>query len=152
VHPREVQADRSLDRVSAGPLHDVDRRGDRSSVAMNHHLSRGLSPSVENYISLWNSGRPARVTGRRGSPLPRRAAASAASGIRRVEAPKPGREDVPRVAPAEAPPTTKSQHDTTSVTTVPSLAIGPRSVDSHGAVMPTSHRWRRRSQLYSWHT
>jgi hypothetical protein len=30
VHPREVQADRSLDRVSAGPLHDVDRRGDRS--------------------------------------------------------------------------------------------------------------------------
>jgi hypothetical protein len=30
VHSREVQADRSLDQVSAGPLHDVDRRGDRS--------------------------------------------------------------------------------------------------------------------------
>jgi hypothetical protein len=30
VHPREVQEDHSLDRVSAGPLHDVDRRGDRS--------------------------------------------------------------------------------------------------------------------------
>jgi hypothetical protein len=42
------------------------------------------------------------VTGRRGSPLPRRAAASAASGTRRAEAPKLGREDVSRVAPAEA--------------------------------------------------
>jgi hypothetical protein len=30
VHPREVQADRLLNRVSAGPLRDVDRRGDRS--------------------------------------------------------------------------------------------------------------------------
>jgi hypothetical protein len=30
VDPREVQADRSLDRVSAGLLHDVDRRRDRS--------------------------------------------------------------------------------------------------------------------------
>jgi hypothetical protein len=29
------------------------------------------------------------------------------------------------------------------------LAIGPRSVDSHDATRPTSHRWRRRSQLYS---
>jgi hypothetical protein len=28
LHPQEVQADRSVDRVSAGPLHDVDRRGD----------------------------------------------------------------------------------------------------------------------------
>jgi hypothetical protein len=45
------------------------------------------------------------VTGRRGSPLPRRAAASMASRARRVEAPRPGREDVPRVAPAEAPTT-----------------------------------------------
>jgi hypothetical protein len=30
VYPREVQADRSLDRVSTEPLYDVDRRGDRS--------------------------------------------------------------------------------------------------------------------------
>jgi hypothetical protein len=30
VASREVQADRSIDRVSVGPLHDVDRRGDRS--------------------------------------------------------------------------------------------------------------------------
>jgi hypothetical protein len=30
LHPREVQADRSVDRVSAIPLCDVDQRGDRS--------------------------------------------------------------------------------------------------------------------------
>jgi hypothetical protein len=32
---------------------------------------RRLSPSAGSYISLGNSGRPVRVTGRRGSPLPR---------------------------------------------------------------------------------
>jgi hypothetical protein len=37
----------------------------------------GLSPSAGSYISLRNNGRSARVTGRRGSPLSRRAAASA---------------------------------------------------------------------------
>jgi hypothetical protein len=92
------------------------------------------------------------VTGRRGSPLPRRAAAS---GTSRAEAPKPGRKDVRRVAPAEAPPAappaTRSRHETTSATTVARLAIGPRSVDSHDAARLTSHRRRRRSQLYSWH-
>jgi hypothetical protein len=41
-------------------------------MAMKHNLSRDLSPSTGSYISLGNSGRPARVTGRRGSPLPRR--------------------------------------------------------------------------------
>jgi hypothetical protein len=56
---------------------------------------------VGSYISLGNSGRPARVTGRRGSPLPRRAAASAASRARHAEAPIPGREGVPRVAAAD---------------------------------------------------
>jgi hypothetical protein len=63
--------------------------------------------------------------------------------------------DVTRVALAEAPttapPVTRSQHETTPATTVVSLAIGPRSVDSHDAARPTSHRWRR-SQLCSWHT
>jgi hypothetical protein len=102
LHLREVQADRSLDRVSAGPLHDVNRRGDRSLRAMNHNLSRGLSPSVGSYISLRNRERPVRVTGRRGSPLPRQAAASVASWARRAEAHRPGREDVPRIAFAEA--------------------------------------------------
>jgi hypothetical protein len=83
------------------------------------------------------------VTGKRGSPLPRRAAASAASGASRAEAPKPGHKDVPRVAPAEA-------HPTAPATTVTSLVIGPRSVGSHDAARPTSHRWMR-SQLCSWH-
>jgi hypothetical protein len=100
------------------------------------------------YISLGNSGRPARVTGRRGGPLPRRAAAS---DTRRTEAPKPGREGVPRVAPAEAPPAIRSRHEMTPATTVVSLAIGSRSVDSHDTARPTLHRWRR-SQLCSWHT
>jgi hypothetical protein len=63
--------------------------------------------------------------------------------------PKPGCEDVPRVALAEAPPaappTTRSRHKTTPATTVASLAIEPRSVDSHDAARPTLHRWRRRS-------
>jgi hypothetical protein len=120
-------------------------------MATNHSLSRGLSPSAGSYISLRNSGRPARVTERRGSPLPRRVAASALS---RTEAPRSGREDVPRVAPVEAataaPQVTRSRQETTPVTTVASLAIGSRSVDSHGAARPTSHR-RRRSQLCSWH-
>jgi hypothetical protein len=93
--------------------------------------------------------------GKKGSPLPWRAAASAASGTSRAEASKPGHKDVPRVAPAEAPPTvppeSRSRHKTASGTTVESLAIGPRSVYSHDAVRPTSHRWRRRSQLCSWH-
>jgi hypothetical protein len=90
------------------------------------------------------------VVGRRGSPLPRQVAAS---GTSRAEAPKPGRKDVPRVAPAEAPPAvpsaTRSRHETVPATTVASLAIGPRSVDSHDATRPTSNRWRRRSQLCS---
>jgi hypothetical protein len=34
---------------------------------------------------------------------------------------------------------------------VASLVIEPRSVDSHDAARPTSYRWRRRSQLCSWH-
>jgi hypothetical protein len=76
-----------------------------------------------------------------------------ANRARYAEAPRPGREDVPRVAPTEAPPVapsaSRSRHETTSDTTVASLAIGPRSVDSHDVVKPTSHRWRRRSQLYS---
>jgi hypothetical protein len=122
-------------------------------MAMNHSLSRDLSLSAGSYISLRNRGKPARVTGRRGSPLPRRAAARA---TRHAEAPRPGCEDVPRIAPAEAPPVaapaTKSRHETTPATTVASLAIRPRSVDSHDAVRPTSHRKRRRSQLCSWHT
>jgi hypothetical protein len=123
---------------------------------MNHNLSRGLSPSAGSYISLGNNGRPARVTGRRGSPLPRWAVTSAASQARRMEAPRPGHEDVPRVALAEepttAPPATRRRHEMTPTTTVPSLAIGPRSVDSHDTARPTPHRWRRRRQLCSWHT
>jgi hypothetical protein len=94
--------------------------------------------------------------GRRGSPLPRRVVASAASGTKCAKAPRPGCEDVPRVAPTEAPPTalsaTRSWHEMTHATTLVILAIGPRSVDSHDTVRPTSHRWRRRSQLCSWHT
>jgi hypothetical protein len=92
------------------------------------------------------------VTGRRGSSLPQRAAATAASRARRAEAPRPGHEGVPRVAPTEvptaAPLATRSRHETTSATTVASLAIGPRSVDSHDVVRLTSHRWSW-SQLYS---
>jgi hypothetical protein len=72
------------------------------------------------------------------------------------EAPRPGCEDVPRVAPVEAPTAassaTRSQHETMSATTVASLAIGPRSADSHDTSRPMLHRWRRRSQLCSWHT
>jgi hypothetical protein len=67
-----------------------------------------------------------------------------ASYARRAEAPGPARKDVPRVAPAEAPTAspsaTRSQHEITPVITVASLAIGPRSVNSHDAVRPTSHR------------
>jgi hypothetical protein len=87
------------------------------------------------------------VTRRRGSP-PRHVAANAASRARRVEAPRPGREDMLKVVPAEAPKAppsaTRSQHETTTVTTVASLATGPGTVDSHDAARPTSHRRRRR--------
>jgi hypothetical protein len=55
-----------------------------------------------------------------------------------------------RGAPPAVSSATRSQHETAPATTVASLAIGPRSVDSHDAVRPTSHRWRR-SQLCSWH-
>jgi hypothetical protein len=90
-------------------------------MATNHSLSRGLSPSAGSYISLGNSGRPARVTGRRGSPLPRRAAASAASGTSRAEAPKPGRKDVPRVAPTEAPQRRRRQPEAGTRRCMPQL-------------------------------
>jgi hypothetical protein len=93
--------------------------------------------------------------GKKGGPLPRRAAATAARGISHAEAPKPGSKDVPRVAltevPPAVPPATRNRHETAPATTVVSLAIGSRSVDSHDAPRPTSHRWRRRSQLCSWH-
>jgi hypothetical protein len=63
---------------------------------------------------------------------------------------------VPRVAPAEvsaaAPLATRSRYETTPATTMASLTIGLRNVDSHDAARPTSHRWRRRSQLCFWHT
>jgi hypothetical protein len=63
------------------------------------------------------------------------------------------RKDMPRVAPAEAPsaapPATRSRHETTPTTTMASLAIGASSIDNHDAARPTSHRWRRRSQLCS---
>jgi hypothetical protein len=82
--------------------------------------------------------------GKKGSPLPRQAAASAASHARRLEAPRPGCKDVLGVAPAEAPlamlPAPRSRHEMTPATIVASLAIGPRSVDSHDADRPTSHR------------
>jgi hypothetical protein len=73
----------------------------------------------------------------------------------RVEAPRPGSEDVPRLAPVEAPiaapSATRSRHETTPATTMASLVIRPRSVDSHDLARPMSHRWRRRTQLFSWH-
>jgi hypothetical protein len=120
---------------------------------MNHNLSWGISPSARSYISLENSGRHDRVTGRRGSPLPRRAATSVA---RRAEAPRPGHEDVLRVAPVDAPtaapPATRSRHETMPAATVVSLVIGLRSVDSHDTARPMLHRWRRRIRLCSWHT
>jgi hypothetical protein len=62
---------------------------------------------------------------------------------------RPGREDVPRVAPVEettaVPLAIRSRHETTPATTVASLAIEPRSVNSHDMVRPMSHRWRSRS-------
>jgi hypothetical protein len=80
----------------------------------------------------------------------------ACQGDEKKGAPRLGREDVPRVAPAEvpmaAPPIKRSRHETTHATTVVSLAIGPKSIDNHDAARPTSHRWRRRSWLCSWHT
>jgi hypothetical protein len=118
---------------------------------MNHRLPLGLSLSAGSYISLGSSGRPARVT-RRGSP-PRHEVANAASRARRVEAPWPGREDMLRMVPVEvpkaAPSATRSRHETTTVTTVASLATGPGTVDSHDVARPTSHRRRRRRRLCS---
>jgi hypothetical protein len=69
-----------------------------------------LSRSIRSHISLRNSGRPVRVTGRSGSPLPRWTASSAAMRARRVEVPRPGHEDMLRVAPTAAPPASRSRH------------------------------------------
>jgi hypothetical protein len=87
------------------------------------------------------------VTRRRGSP-PQHEAANAASRARRVEAPRPGREDTLRVVPVEmpkaTPSATRSRHETTTVTTVASLATGPGTIDNHDVARPMSHRRRRR--------
>jgi hypothetical protein len=65
---------------------------------------------------------------KKGGP-PRHEAANAASRARRVEAPRPGCEDMLRVVPVEvskaAPSATRSRHETTTVTTAASLATGP---------------------------
>jgi hypothetical protein len=108
---------RSLDRVSTGPLHDVDQRGDRSPQGRRW---RRTTASLEAYH--------------------RRREVTSHSGTRRAEAPRWGREDVPRVAPTVAPPATRSRHETTPATTVASLTIGSRSINSHDAAKPTSHR------------
>jgi hypothetical protein len=78
--------------LSIGTL--CSRRWCSSVMVMNHNLSQSLSPSVESYISLGNSGRPARVTRRRGSPIPQWAAASiegAPGGAASIQ--KPARDD-----------------------------------------------------------
>jgi hypothetical protein len=91
------------------------------------------------------------VTRRRGSP--RHEAAKAASHAKRVEAPRPGREDMLRVVsvevPKAAPSATRSRHETTADTTATSLATRQGTVDSHDVVRPTSHRRRRRRRLCS---
>jgi hypothetical protein len=84
---------------------------------------------------------------------PRHEAANAASRARRVEAPRPGHEDMLRVVPVEvpkaAPSATRNRHETTAVTTVASVATGPGTVDNHDVARPTSHRRRRRRRLCS---
>jgi hypothetical protein len=116
-----------------------------------HSSSQGPSPLAGSFFSLESSEMPAKMTRRRGSLLPRLAATSVAS---RAETPRPGREDVPRVMPAEATrvakPANAGRHEMTPATPTASLAIGPGTVDSHNAPRPTSHRWRR-SHLCSWH-
>ena len=79
---------------------------------------------------------PAKVT-RRGSPLLRQAAESRA---RRAKAPRPRREDVPRVTATEAPRAAlpaNTSHETMPAATTASLAVGPRTVNSHDAARPT---------------
>jgi hypothetical protein len=71
------------------------------------------------------------VTKRRGSP-PRHDAAKAASRARRMEAPRPGHEDMLRVVPVEvpkaAPSATRSRHKTTAVTTAASIELSPAAL------------------------
>ena len=67
------------------------------------------------------------------------------SRARCAKAPKPGREDMPRVIAAEAlraAPPANTGHKTTPAAIAASLAIGPRTINSHNAARPTLHRWR----------
>jgi hypothetical protein len=70
-----------------------------------------------------------------------------------AKTPRQGREDVSRVtiveAPRVAPLASKSRHETTLATTAASLVIGPRIVDSHDTVRPTSRKRRRSNRLCS---
>jgi hypothetical protein len=113
----------------------------------------GPSTLVGSYFSLGSNGMPAKVIGRRGSLLPRQA--PVARRARRAKTPKPGRENVLRAMPAEAPrvapPASTSRHETTPAAPAASLAIGPGTIDSHDAARPMSHRRRRRSRLYLAH-
>jgi hypothetical protein len=78
-----------------------------------------------------------------------------ASRARDAKTPRPGREDVLRVMPVEAPrvapPASTGRHETTPATPAASLAIGLGTIDSHDVARSTSHRLRRRSRLCSWH-
>ena len=123
-------------------------------MAMNHNLSRGLSPSAGSYISLGNSVRPAQGDGKKGESPPstggrKRGKRHKSRGGAQAGAQGRAEGSAHGGAPA-APSATRSRHETAPATTVASLAIGSRSVDSHDAVRSMSHRWRR-SQLCSWH-
>jgi hypothetical protein len=81
------------------------------------------------YFSLGSSGMPTKLTRRRGSLLPRQAAASVANRARRTKTPRPGRENVPLVMPVEAPRVASlastGRHEMTPAAPASSLAIGP---------------------------
>jgi hypothetical protein len=117
--------------------------------AMSHSASRDLSPLAGSSSSLESSGLSAKVTGRRGSLLPRQVATSVASAASHAKTPRQGREDVPRVMPRVAPLGSKSQHEMTLATTAASLVIGARILDGHDTARPTSRRQRRRSSRLS---
>jgi hypothetical protein len=69
IHDKNKQVARSIESLLDLSTMSIEVAS-RSSMAMNHNLS-GLSPSAGSYISLGNSGMHAKVTRRRGSPLPR---------------------------------------------------------------------------------
>jgi hypothetical protein len=113
-------------------------------MVTNHNLSQGLLSSAGSYISLGNS----QGDGKKGESSPSTGGRKRGKARGDTQAGARGRtEGSTRGGTHSGAAGNQKPTRDASTTTVTSLVIGPRSVNSHDAARPMSHKWR--SQLCS---